>query len=138
MNFFYEVLTHYGDCCDYFRVKCEEWEQKDNNHDIRNYINSKGKQGLCDEFKTDSLFQDVICPFLKNYAQEKEKDVAETIIKDALSILQGNLLQTQINILIGAVLLACGFSEESHTLLKIAVGGLILAGLIGAFSSFKK
>jgi hypothetical protein len=132
------LLTHYGDCCDYFRGKCMDWEQKDPSHDIRNYIDSKGKQGLCDEFKTDSLFQDVICPYLKNYAQGKEKDVTKSIIKDALSILQGNLLQTQINIIIGAVLLSCGFSEESNTLLKIAVGGLILAGLISAFASLKK
>ncbi len=131
-------MTSYGECCDYFREKCVEWELRDPDHDIRKYVETKGKSGLCDEFKADSLFQDVICPFLKDYAQGKEKDVAESIIKDALSILEGNLLQTQINIIIGAVLLACGFSGEANTLLKIAVGGLILAGLIGAFASLKK
>jgi len=137
-EFYVILLTSYGECCNYFKNKCIEWESKEPDHDIKKYVEIKGKNGLTAEFKTDYIFKNVICPFLKDYAQGKEKDVTESIVKDALSILEGNLLQTQINIIISAVLLACGFSDDAHTLLKIALGGLIVAGLIGAVASLKK
>ena len=128
----------YEECCNYFRDKCLEWDSKPPYNDMKKYIKSKGKSGLASEFRSDSLFQDIICPYLKNYAKGKEKETASEIIKTANSLLGGSLFTVEINLIIAAVLIACGFSDEASTLLKIAVGGLVLAGLVGILGSALK
>ena len=128
----------YEDCCDYFKKKCLEWDSISPDHDMKKYIEKKGKNGLATEFKADSIFQNIVCPFLKEYAQGKEKDITSSIINDALDLVQGNLLPTQLNILIAAILEACGYSDLASKMLKAAVVAIVLAAVGSMIGSLLK
>ncbi len=129
----------YPECCDYFRNKCSEWNLTPPHYDMRKYVNHKGKSGLVTEFRNDPLFNNLICPFLKQYAQGQEKDVTSSIIKEATSLLQGDFFSAEIDIVVIAVLEACGYEGDAMKLLKILLGAIIVAGAIAVVASvFRK
>lgn len=129
----------YPECCDYFRKKCLEWNSTHPHYDMRKHISHKGKSGLVDEFRNDQLFNRVICPFLKQYAQGKEKDVTSSMIEEATSLLKGELLSTEIDLVVVAVLEACGYEGDAMKLLKIILGAIVVAGAITVVASaFRK
>lgn len=129
----------YPECCDYFRKKCLEWNSIHPHYDMRKHIVHKGKTGLVQEFKNDQDFHTIICPFLKQYAQGKEKDVTSSMIEEATSLLKGELLSTEIDLVVVAVLEACGYEGDAMKFLKIILGAIVVAGAITVVASaFKK
>lgn len=121
----------YGDCCEYFRSKCIEWSNTPPHYHLGNHIKSKGKVKLVQEFKSDYVFQNIICPYVKEYAKGKEKEHVSEIIKEGIAIVQGDLFGIEVDLIVAAVLEACGYKTDASNLVKIAIGGLIIAGAIG-------
>jgi len=106
---------------------------------MKKYVNHKGKTGLVAEFRNDPLFNKLICPFLKQYAEGKEKDVTSSIIEEATSLLKGELLSTEIDLVVVAVLEACGYEGDAMKFLKIILSAIIVAGAIAVvLSAIKK
>ena len=98
---------------------------------MKKYVEKKQKADLVAEFKSDSDFFETICKFLKEHAEGQEKDSVSSIINTALDIAQGNLLPVHINLIIAAVLEACGFSDLASKILK----GVLVAALIAGIGS---
>ncbi|MDE1818310.1 MAG: hypothetical protein KGI19_06880 [Thaumarchaeota archaeon] len=121
----------YGDCCEYFKNKCIEWNNAPPHYHVGHNIKNKGKSGLVQEFRNDYTFQNIVCPYVKEYAQGKEKEQLSEIVKEGIAIVQGDLLGIEIDLIVAAVLEACGYKKDASNLVKIVVGGLILAGAIG-------
>ena len=129
----------YPQCCDYFKNKCSEWNLAHPHYSMKKYVNHKGKTGLVAEFRNDPLFNKLICPFLKQYAEGKEKDVTSSIIEEATSLLKGELLSTEIDLVVVAVLEACGYEGDAMKFLKIILGAIIVAGAVAVvLSAIKK
>ena len=120
----------YDECCNYFSKKCLQWESADPDHSMRKYIERKQKIGLVAEFKSDPDFFDTVCNFLKQYAEGQKEGTLSSIIDDALDVAQGNLLPIHINLILAAVLEACGHSDLASKVLK----GIVLAVIIGGIS----
>lgn len=129
----------YPECCDYFRGKCSQWNLAHPHYDMRKYVNHRGKDGLVTEFRNDPLFSKLVCPFLKQYAQGQEKDMTSSIIKEATSLLEGDFFTAEIDIIVIAVLEACGYEGTAMKLLKGLLTAIIIAGAIAVVASaFKK
>jgi len=129
----------YDECCNYFSKKCLQWGSVDPDHSMRKYIEKKQKIGLVSEFKSDPDFSDIVCNFLKEYAEGNEKDTLSSVIDDALDIAQGNLLPVHINLILAAVLEACGHSDLALKILKGVATAVIVGGIALAIGSlFKK
>ena len=94
------------------------------------YVNKSGRAQLAQEFRSDSIFQTVVCPFLKQYETQEQKNVATAVLQDVLSLFEGNLLSIELDLIVGAILDACGYSDLGSKLLKVTVGAIILVALI--------
>ncbi|AKA48354.1 hypothetical protein IX51_03770 [uncultured archaeon] len=114
-NYYYDKLTH--------------WMQITNG-DYRPYIRNKGKSGISNEFKNDPRFTREVCGYLKTYAKGKERDSVSTIIK-GISNPESDVL----DILVGATLDACGYTDTGNTLIGLAVAGLIGVGIISILAA---
>ena len=132
------TMTSYDNCCDYFRKKCLQWEVTAPDYNMKKYIEKKQKTGLVTEFKSDPDFFDTVCKFLKQYAKGQEKGTLSSIINDALDIAQGNLLPVHINLILAAVLEACGYSDLASNILKGIAAAVIIGGIVAAVGSLLK
>jgi len=129
----------YDDCCNYFSKKCLQWQSTDPDHSMIKYIERKQKIGLIAEFKSDPDFSNIVCNFLKQYAEGQKKDTISSVIDDALDIAQGNLLPIHINLILAAVLEACGHSDLALKVLKGVATAVVIGGIALAIGSlFKK
>jgi hypothetical protein len=125
----------YEQCCNYFQGKFVAWNTVLPDKNVRKYIVASGKANLANEFRTDNYFKQVVCPYLAQYAIGKEKEAAATIIQDASSLFSGNFLPVELEILVGAILEACGYETVGSQLIKLAtITILAAAGL--AFISY--
>ena len=113
----------------YFHDKLTYWMQISNG-DYRPYVRSKGKAGISDEFRNDARFTREVCGYLKTYAKGKEKDSVSSIITGI-----ANPESDVLNILVGATLDACGYSDVGNTLIGLAVAGLIGVGIISILAA---
>lgn len=100
------------------------------NGDYRPYIRNKGRTGISNEFKADPRFAREVCSYLNTYAKGKEKDSVSAIIK-GISNPESDVL----DILVGATLDACGYSDVGNTLIGLAVAGLIGVGIIAILAT---
>jgi hypothetical protein len=91
---------------------------------------TSGKSNLAQEFKADSLFQSVICPYLKQYAVGQQKDVTASILQEAISFAEGSPLSLEVNLIIAAVLEACGYSDTASQLLLVLITALIVGSIL--------
>ncbi len=128
----------YDECCNYFSKKCLQWDSAAPDYSMRKYIEKKQKSGLVTEFKSDPDFFDTVCKFLKQYAKGEEKGTLSSIINDALDIAQGNLLPVHINLILAAVLNACGYSDLASNILKGVATAVIIGGIVAAVGSLLK
>ena len=128
----------YDECCNYFSKKCLQWDSTASEYSMRKYIEKKQKSGLVTEFKSDPDFFDIVCKFLKQYAKGEEKGTLSSIISDALDIAQGNLLPVHINLILAAVLEACGYSDLASNILKGVAAAVIIGGIFAAVGSLLK
>ena len=113
----------------YYYDKLTDWMQVSNG-DYRPYVRNKGKTGISNEFKSDPRFSREVCGYLKTYAKGKEKESVSTIIQ-GISNPESDIL----NILVGATLDACGYSDVGNTLIGLAVAGLIGVGIISILAT---
>ena len=132
------TMTSYDNCCNYFSKKCLQWESTDPDYSMRKYIEKKQKIGLVTEFKSDPDFFETVCKFLKQYAKGQEKGTLTSIINDALDIAEGNLLPVHINLILAAVLEACGYSDLASNVLKGIAAAVIIGGILAAVGSLLK
>jgi hypothetical protein len=123
-------LAHPAECRDYFKGKVADWNVRPPQNDWRKYVKTSGKANLAQEFRTDSLFRSVICPYLKQYAIGQEKNVTASIIQEAISFAEGDPLSLEVNLIIAAVLEACDYPDTASQLLLIVVGALIVGGIL--------
>lgn len=93
------------------------------------YIRSMGKVKLTEEFQSDSQFHQMVCKLLKTYADDKIENTVTSILQDAISILQRNLSRPISNLLIAAILDACGYRKESSQLMTMLIVSAIIGGL---------
>ena len=128
----------YDECCNYFSKKCLQWESADPDHSMKKYIEKKQQIGLVTEFKSDPDFSDTVCKFLKQYAQGQEKGTISSIIDDVLDIAQGNLLPVHINLILAAVLEACGYSDLASKIIKGVATAIIVGGIVAVVGSLLK
>ena len=99
----------------------------------------KKKKGLVAEFKSDPDFSNIVCEFLKQYAEKQKEGTISSVIDDALDIAQGNLLPIHINLILAAVLEACGHSDLALKVLKGVAAAVVIGGIALAIGSlFKK
>ena len=122
----------YEGSTNYFRNKLVLWGSTPPHYDAKRYIASKKKPGLIQEFRSEPLFRNVVCPYLANYARGKERDALVSMFRDAVALFEGNIIPVEIDILIGAVLEACGYRKRGSGLLWLAIGAVILAAIAGA------
>jgi hypothetical protein len=113
----------------YFHDKLNDW-MKLSNGDYRPYVRSMGKTGISNEFRNDPRFTREVCGYLKTYAKGKEKDSVSSIITGI-----ANPESDVLNILVGATLDACGYSDVGNTLIGLAVVGLIGVGIISILAA---
>lgn len=99
----------------------------------RAYVKGCGQSKLAQEFRSDTLFQSVVCPFIKQYAIQEQKTAATSILRDVLALSEGNFLPVEMDLVIGAVLEACGYRDLGSQFLKIALGAVILVLLVSVF-----
>jgi hypothetical protein len=112
-------MTH-DRCCNYFNDKFSVWDSTATHFNPSTYVNNQGKDGLIQEFRRDRFFKEIVCPHLAQYAQDKENEVT-SILNDAQSLSGGNLLPVAIDLLVAAVLEACGDEKDASNLVKIAI-----------------
>ena len=128
----------YDECCNYFSKKCLQWKSADPDHSMRKYIEKKQKSGLVAEFKSDPNFSNIVCEFLKQYAEGQKEGTISSVIDDALDIAQGNLLPIHINLILAAVLEACGHSDLASNVLKGILVAVVVGGFLAAVGSLLK
>lgn len=124
------TLPHPAECRDYFKGKVADWNARPPHNDWRKHVQMSGKANLAHEFRSDPFFGSVICPYLKQYAVGQERDVTASIIQEAISFAEGGPLSLELNLIIAAVLEACGYPDTASQLLLILVGALIVGGIL--------
>lgn len=119
---------------EYFYNKFLEWQYKGNG-DYKAYIKNAGRNGLKQEFLNDKKFKSEVCEFLKKYAETQER---QNITDAALSVIESTAIEATgeipvidvINIVVGAVLDACGYTKTGNKLLVETILVLIISGAI--------
>ena len=99
----------------------------------KDYVGKCGRTQLAQELRNDASFQTVVCPFIRQYAVQEQKDVATSILQDVLSLFEGNPLPVEMDLIVGAVLEACGYSDLGGQFLKVAIASIILVALVSIF-----
>lgn len=112
---------------EYVINKANEWSLKSGCWDCNSYIRQHGRRNITAELRTDPFFQQVIVPYVQNYARGQERDAVVSLIKGAL-----NPEQDVLDILAGSFLDAIGYKSTGEKLLEIGVAGLVLAIVIAA------
>jgi hypothetical protein len=119
----------------YYYNKFLEWQEKGNG-DYRTYLRRVSRQNLATEFNNDKNNGkgfDEVCNYLKIYARGQEKEQIMTVIEGI-----ANPEKDIMEILIGATLDACGYTNTGNALIGLAIAGLIGAGLIALLGSLGK
>lgn len=118
----------------FYYKKFLEWQQKGNG-DYRTYVRKAGRSGIKADLLSDKEeFQREVCDYLKTYAKGQEK-------QSILSVIQGIASPERdiLEIIVGATLDACGYSDIGNVLIRGAIvgiiGALLIASLIALLSS---
>ncbi len=113
----------------YFYKKFLQWNVKGNG-DYRAYVRRVNRDGIKSDFINDGEeFKQEVCNYLKVYARGQEK-------QSILSVIQGiaNPDKDILEIIVGATLDACGYSDVGNALIGLAIVGAIGAALIALLS----
>jgi len=113
----------------FYYKKFLEWQQKGNG-DYRTYVRKAGRSGIKADLLSDKEeFQREVCDYLKTYAKGQEK-------QSILSIIQGIVSPERdiFEIIVGATLDACGYSDIGDVLIGWAIIGFIAVALIALLS----
>lgn len=129
VNKYQSTYMTYDKCCNYFKNKFIFWNAADPHFNAWAYIIYQGKEALVEELRSEDAFMRLICPFLAQYARGIEKETTSTILKQSLALLQGNPFQIGQDLLVAAVLEACGYQKDASNLERIAICSVIAAAL---------
>jgi hypothetical protein len=116
----------------FYYKKFLEWQQKGNG-DYRVYIRSAGRPKIkADLLSNKEEFEREVCSYLKAYAKGQER-------QSILSLIQGiaNPDRDILEIIVGATLDACGYSDMGNVLVGLAIVGIIGAALIALLGNRK-
>jgi hypothetical protein len=125
-------MTTFYEFKDYFNRKISDWNTIQPHYNHLMYIRTRGKPGLVVEFRSDPSYEGTVCAYLSAYASGKEKDALSTVLKDALSLFEGDPIPAELDILIGAVLEACGYTNKGIGLLEIGLATLVIGAALSA------
>lgn len=113
----------------FYYKKFIEWQAKGNG-DYRIYVRRAGRSGIKADLLSDrEEFQKEVCNYLRTYAKGQEK-------QSILSVIQGiaNPDRDILEIVVGATLDACGYTDIGDALLGLAIVSLIGVVLIALLS----
>lgn len=119
----------YDKCCNYFKDKFSAWNATEPHFNAWTYITSQGKDAIIEELRSEDLFNRTICPFLAKYAKGLEKETASTILKQSLSLLEGDPVPIGLDLLVAAVLEACNYPKVASILVRIAAAAVLSAAV---------
>ena len=113
----------------YFQQKANGWILADGS--VESHIRKVGKQGLADEFRADGEFGEV-CQLVHEWGELQ----ARSHVVKSLEGFVGDQFDTplfgEMDIVIGAMALACGFTTLGEKLIVAGIGVLAAAGIIAA------
>lgn len=105
----------------YFQQKMKSWgnslqERKD-------YIKKQGREGLKQEFESDPTFKSTVCPLIHKIGDIQLRSELLKSLEGLVDDLFGAPIRGEVNIIIGAIADACGYTTISK---KLFVSGVIL------------
>jgi hypothetical protein len=113
----------------YFQIRANAWIQADGS--VEAHIRRVGKQGLAGEFGTDKSFGEV-CELVQEFG---ELQARAHIVKSLEGFIGDQFswpLVGEMDIIIGAMALACGFKTLGEKLVWTGVAALAIAGIAAA------
>jgi hypothetical protein len=120
----------------YFQIKANAWIQADGS--VETHVRRMGKQGLADEFRADGAFSEV-CELVHAFG---ELQARAHIVKSLEGFVGDQFswpLVGEMDIIVGAMALACGFITLGEKLVWTGLAALAIAGIAAAaFGSQKK
>ena len=115
------------DVAKYFRRKGDQWTAISGS--VESHLRKNGRQGMKAEFEGDPDFY-IVCKYLKEVGEiQLRSDVAKSL-EELVSATFGFVVVGAIDILIGAIVEACGDRPLGDQLLEGA-GAVAVIGLIG-------
>lgn len=124
------VWQWYKNPTEYVLGKTSEWSIKSSCSSCNVYIRQQGRYNLAKELRADPLFQQIIVPYVQNYAKGQEQDAIVSLIRGVI-----NPEQDVLNILAGSFLDAMGYKSTGEKLFEVGVASLVLAIAIAVLKS---
>lgn len=113
----------------FYYKKFIEWQSRGNG-DYRVYVKKLGRNGIKEDLLSNKEeFKREVCEYLKNYAKGQEHE-------SILSVIQGiaNPDKDVLEIIVGATLDACGYTNTGDILIGLAIVAVIGVALIKLLS----
>lgn len=118
----------YEDCCGFFVDKLKQWNASG---PVEPYITARDVDGIYEEFRLDNAVKTAVCNYVKQVAQERKRAIVFDILMAVGALPPFNISKFAIDILISAVLQACGYERESNDFLKYVLIGSGILALVG-------
>jgi hypothetical protein len=113
----------------YFQRKAVIWIQQDGS--VENHVRRLGKNGLADEFRADGGFGEV-CELVHEWGELQARSHIVKSIENFVGDQFNTPLFGEMDIVIGAMALACGFTTLGEKLVTVGVVSAVAAGIIAA------
>ena len=119
----------------YFQNKANHWIEQDGS--VEAHVRRLGKNGLAQEFQADAGFRQV-CELVQEYGELQSRSHIVQSLEGLVGDQFGLPLVGEMDVVIGAMALACGFETLGSQLVKVgalAIGVFVLAGIMTAILS---
>jgi len=113
----------------YFQRKATDWINTEGS--VEAHVRRVGKQGLADEFRVDGEFGEV-CQLVHEWGELQARNHIVKSLEDFVGDQFNTPLFGEMDIVIGAMALACGFTTLGTKLVVTGIGILVTAGIIAA------
>lgn len=104
----------------YFQRKMLQWGATPQSR--KEYIQSKGRIGLKEEFEQDTEFKTTVCPLIHQIGDLQLKDELVKNLEDFVDEWFGSPVFGEVNIVVGAIADACGYTTTGK---KLIISGLV-------------
>lgn len=119
----------------YFQNKASDWIQSDGS--VKAHVRRVGKDGLADEFRTDGAFGEV-CELVHEFGELQARAHIVKSLEGFVGDQFGWPLVGEMDIIVGAMALACGFTTLGEKLVWTGVAALAIAGIAAAALGSRK
>ena len=113
----------------YFQTKASAWIAMDGS--VEAHVRRLGKQGLADEFRADGQFGEV-CELVHELGELQARDHIVRSLEGFVGDQFGWPFVGEMDIIVGAMALACGFTTLGEKLVWAGVVALAVAGIAAA------